>query len=82
MTPDDHNLADTVFRLLAADMSARGQILGSAMDANPCHVGSMLIDIISELLPLVDGLLENHPEREKLTFIFHGLAELADIETW
>lgn len=80
MTLPASNL-DIVVRLLAANMSARAQILGSAMDANPGHVGSMLIDVVVELLTVADGLLQGHPDQEKLSFIFHGLAELADIKT-
>ena len=70
---------DLVVRLIAAEWEARPQILGAVLDAD--HAGSTLIDIIVELLTVTDGLLEGHPDGQKLTFIFQGLAELADIKT-
>ena len=71
---------DIAVRLIAAEWEARPRILGEAMDADPAHIGSTLIDVISELLAVVDGLLENHPDGEKLAFIFHAQAELIDIK--
>ncbi|POH68972.1 hypothetical protein C3B61_03470 [Cryobacterium zongtaii] len=82
MSDQATHVEHTAFRLVSAtgDREARAGILNGALSAivpedQPAFVGIMLAEILS----IVDGLLEGHPDARGLNWIFGAMSEVANM---